>query len=34
MCCILVFCLVKWNDGVKETGSCDLCGLRDLQYRT
>ncbi len=33
MCCIPVFCLVKWNDGVKETGSCDLCGLKDLQYR-
>jgi len=30
MCCIPVFCLVKWSDGVKETRSCDLCGLKDL----
>jgi hypothetical protein len=33
MCYIPVFYLVKWNDGVKETKSRDLCGLRDLQYR-
>jgi hypothetical protein len=32
MCCILVFYFVKWSDGVKEIGLCDLCGLRDLQY--
>ncbi len=31
MHCIHVFCLVKCNDGVKEIGSCDLCGLKDLQ---
>jgi hypothetical protein len=30
MCCIPIFCLVKWSDGVKEIQSCDLCGLRDL----
>jgi hypothetical protein len=30
MCYIHVFYLVKWNDGVKETVSCDLCGLKDL----
>jgi hypothetical protein len=32
MRCIHVFCLVKWNDGVKEIRSCDFYGLKDLQY--
>jgi hypothetical protein len=29
----LFFCFVKWNDGVKKTRFCDLCGLRDLHYQ-
>jgi hypothetical protein len=28
----LFFCFVKRSDGVKKTGLCDLCGLRDLHY--
>jgi hypothetical protein len=30
MCCIPIFCLIKWSDGVKETRLRDLCGLKDL----
>ncbi len=25
----LFFYFVKWSDGVRNTGLCDLCGLRD-----
>jgi len=31
MCCILVFCLVKWNNGIKEIWLCDLCGSKDFE---
>jgi len=30
MCCILVFCLIKWNNAINKIGSCELCGLKDL----
>jgi len=33
MCCIPVFCLIKWNNGVKEIWSCDLCGFEDFEKR-
>jgi hypothetical protein len=33
MCCILVFCFVKWGDGVKEIGSCDLCGFENFEKK-
>jgi len=33
MCYILVFCLIKWNKGVKEIWSCDLCGSEDFEKR-
>jgi hypothetical protein len=33
MCCIHVSCLVKWNNGVKEIWSCDLCGSKDFEKR-
>jgi hypothetical protein len=28
MCYIIVFCLLKWNNGVKEILLCDLYGLK------
>jgi hypothetical protein len=31
MCCIFVFCLVKWNNGVKEIWSCDLYEFDNLK---
>jgi hypothetical protein len=31
MCCIHVFCLIKWNNGVKEIWSCDLYGLKNFK---
>ncbi len=31
MCCIHVFCLVKWNNNVKEIWSCDLYGFENLR---
>jgi hypothetical protein len=33
MCCIPVYCLVKWSNGVKEIWSCDLYGLEDFEKR-
>jgi hypothetical protein len=33
MCCIHVFCFVKWNNGVKEIWSCDLYGFEDLRRK-
>jgi len=33
MCCIPLFCLVKWSDGVKEIGLWDLCGFEDFEKR-
>jgi len=33
MCCIPVFCFVKWSNGVKEIWSCDLCGYEDFEKR-
>jgi hypothetical protein len=29
----LFFYFVKWSDGVRKTGLCDLCGLRDLRHQ-
>jgi len=31
MCCIHVFCLIKWSNGVKEIWSCDLRGFEDFE---
>jgi hypothetical protein len=29
----LFFCFVKWSDGVRKIGLCDMCGLRDLCHQ-
>jgi hypothetical protein len=34
MCYILIFCFVKWRNGVKEIWSCDLCGFEDFEKRS
>jgi hypothetical protein len=29
----LFFCFIKWSDGVRNTGLCDLSGLKDLRHQ-
>jgi hypothetical protein len=33
MCCIHVFCFVKWSKSVKEVELWDLCGSEDFEKR-
>jgi hypothetical protein len=33
MCCIHVFCFVKWSECVKKVELWDLCGSEDFEQR-